>query len=449
MTTVGDVLAARLVERLAFLGVHSQVALVAVSGGPDSLSLLHLLAATVGEHHLELVVGHVDHGIHPESESVAAAVADEAARLGLPFETTRIALGPDAGETEARTARYDWLHETLARLTARTKSTGVIVTAHHRDDQVETILMRVFRGSGPAGLSGIPAVQGSVVRPLLDVSREDLSAFLSEIGASSWSDPSNRSERNTRGWIRQRVLPELRRKLPEVESALIALGDQARAAREAWDRVLNELPLVIEREGAGLAFASAPLRTYDRGLAETLFRALARRIGLTVGPRRGARALEIVLWGRSGVRADLGQGWFAEVRFDRIALVRTPVALAEADMGEPAGEWRSGRWRFRWRGESRPGHITRSGWTTWLVPGQYRVRGWRPGDRIRPWKGTGSRLVVRCMQEQEVGRSERPAWPVVCAGDDIVWVPGVCRSALAVPTQTDLGGVLRVDVERE
>ena len=446
---MGDGLEARLVERLATLGVHSQVGLIAVSGGPDSLALLHLLAATVDEHSLKLVVGHVDHGIHPESASVAAAVASEAARLGLPFETTRLELGQDAGETEARTARYRWLGGALARLRDAMHSDGVILTAHHRDDQIETILMRVLKGSGPAGLSGIPGAHGAVVRPLLDVPRLELEEYLSEIGVTAWSDPSNRSDRQLRGWIRHAVLPELREKLPGVESALLSLGNQARAAKEAWDLVLHQLPLDIESEGEGLSFASAPLRAYDRGLAEALFMALARRIGLTVGPSRGSRALDVVLWGGSGSRADLGQGWFAEVRFDRIAVVRAPVAMAEADITESAGEFRSGRWRIRWCRNPNPGEITRFGWTTWLPLGTYRVRGWRAGDRIRPWKGAGSRLVVRCMQELEVGRSERPTWPIVSAGDDIIWVPGVCRSALAIPTPGQPGGVLRVDVERE
>ncbi|TFH65968.1 MAG: tRNA lysidine(34) synthetase TilS, partial [Gemmatimonadales bacterium] len=260
MPDEAQALAERLVECLASLGIDSGVGLVAVSGGTDSLDLLHLLAATADQHRLDLVVGHVDHGIHPDSADVATRVADEATRLGLPIEATRLDLGPDAGETEAREARYRWLLETLSRLTDPTGTTGVVLTAHQQSDQVETILMRVLRGSGPAGLAGISAIRGRVVRPLLDVSRGELERYLEVIGVSAWADPSNLSERHLRGWLRKGVVPELRRKLPEVESAVISLGRQARAARQAWDEVLDELPLDIASEGDGISFASAPLR---------------------------------------------------------------------------------------------------------------------------------------------------------------------------------------------
>ena len=130
-------------------------ALVAVSGGPDSVALLDLLNRTRDHHRLELVVAHFDHGIHPESPRVADAVAAFARSLGLPHEVGRAALGPGAGETSARAARYAWLEATRVRLGA-----AVILTAHHANDQVETVLMRALAGSGPAGLAGMARSPG-------------------------------------------------------------------------------------------------------------------------------------------------------------------------------------------------------------------------------------------------------------------------------------------------
>src|SRR2546427_10292583 len=128
------------------------VALVAVSGGADSVALLDLLHTLAPELGLSLVVAHVDHGIRSDSRTVARAVGELAERYELPFEVGELSLGPDAWETVARGARYGWLGEVQRRHGAR-----YLVTAHHRDDQVETILLRLLKGSAPAGLAGITA----------------------------------------------------------------------------------------------------------------------------------------------------------------------------------------------------------------------------------------------------------------------------------------------------
>src|SRR5205809_1055444 len=121
------------------------VALVAVSGGADSVALLDLLHTLTPELGLSLVVAHVDHGIRSDSGTVARAVGELAERYELPFEVGELTLGPDATETVARRARYAWLGEVQRRHGAR-----YLVTAHHRDDQVETILLRLLQGSAPA-----------------------------------------------------------------------------------------------------------------------------------------------------------------------------------------------------------------------------------------------------------------------------------------------------------
>src|SRR2546428_371325 len=148
------------------------VALVAVSGGADSVALLDLLHTLTPELGLSLVVAHVDHGIRSDSGTVARAVGELAERYELPFEVGELSLGPDATETVARRARYAWLGEVQRRHGAR-----YLVTAHHRDDQVETILLRLLKGSAPAGLAGIPARgRGGVARAPLPLPHTRLRA---------------------------------------------------------------------------------------------------------------------------------------------------------------------------------------------------------------------------------------------------------------------------------
>src|SRR5689334_3922805 len=154
------------------------VAIVAVSGGPDSvalLDLLHPLAPTLG---LTLVVAHADHGIQSDSGAVAQSVAALARRYALLFELGELRLGSTATETTARRARYAWLSDVQRRREAR-----YIVTAHQRDDQIETIVLRLLRGSAPAGLAGIPARgRGGLVRPLLPFTKGELAAHVAARG---------------------------------------------------------------------------------------------------------------------------------------------------------------------------------------------------------------------------------------------------------------------------
>ena len=176
---------------------------VGCSGGADSLALL-ALAVDAG---LEPIGVHVDHGLRPGSDREAEVVADATARLGAAFDARRVTVadGPNL-EARARAARYDALE------TARVEhgATAVLV-AHTADDQAETVLLNLLRGSGSAGLAGMPVRRGHVVRPLLGVRRADVRAECGRGGLEPWEDPSNDDLSFRRNWIRHEVLPLLER----------------------------------------------------------------------------------------------------------------------------------------------------------------------------------------------------------------------------------------------
>jgi tRNA(Ile)-lysidine synthase len=433
-------LLARVRDHLRSLELPRGPVLVAVSGGPDSVALLDLLRRTRDSHDLETVVGHVDHGIHPESGAVARQVAALAVRLGVPCHVAAAALGSDTGETAAREARYRLLFALADRL-----DIGPIFTAHHADDQVETVLLRVLGGSGPAGLAGMAPITGRLVRPLLPFGREELARYVEERGLEVWHDPANRDPAHLRSWLREELLPSVRLRVPHVDAHLTRVGGLAARDRRAWDLLLDHMPDLDARlERDGISVAANCLRSYDSTLAEALLMALARRAGCPLGPARAARVLGL-LGKSSGRTALIGQGWRAEVAFDRLRLaapetVGESVALHGA---QGAGDW--GRWRLRWRTEPAPERQTREGFTAWFEPGPLLVRPWSPGDRVRPLAGTGRRLVVRCFQDARIPRSRREAWPVVTGGASVVWIPGVCRSDALLPSP----GLeaLRVDAE--
>src|SRR5882672_2256786 len=224
-------LLAPFLSHLAGFGLGRSRAVVAVSGGVDSLALLDLLVRGRSSHGLELIVAHADHGIHPDSALVAGRVAAAAASMDVPAETGRLELGAAATETMAREARYTWLESVR-----RQSGAQWVVTAHHSDDQAETVLMRLLRGSGPAGLAAMADREGTIVRPLLPYTRAQLAEYAAVRGLEGWCDPANHDSRFLRSWLRHEVLPTLRARLPEVDRDLLRAGRQAALDREAWDQ---------------------------------------------------------------------------------------------------------------------------------------------------------------------------------------------------------------------
>lgn len=437
-------LEARFDRHLARLALPAGPGLVAVSGGADSLALLALLVRSPAAAELALQVAHADHGLHPDSAAVAEAVEAAAREYGLPFLSTRLALPQGTSETAARAARYAWL------LSEADRRDALLFTAHHRDDQIETILMRVLKGSGPAGLAGIPPRRDRLVRPLLRFRHEELADYLRGLGRTWWEDPANAELRHERSWLRAEILPLLRRRVPALDQRLLSLGRQAAADRAGWDALLVQTPgLDIQWAADGVSVAATPLRGYDSAILRALLGALGRRAGCLIGPARAARIERLLARGRSGAVAELGAGFAAELTFGRLRLFRDPGHRPQwggTPLVESEGSLQLGPWRISWREEAAPERLDRRASSSWLAEGDYTVRPWRAGDRIRPLGGTGRRLVVRCMQDAKVPRSQRVGWPVIEASGEVVWVPGVCRSADRIPGPG--ARARRIDAER-
>jgi tRNA(Ile)-lysidine synthase len=417
---------------------------VAVSGGPDSVALLDLLQQLAPEFGLALVVAHADHGIHAESGAVAAAVRQLAERWALPCEVGELALGPGATETIARRARYAWLGEVRQRHAA-----PYIAMAHHRDDQLETILLRLLRGSAPAGLAGMAArARGGLVRPLLPFTKAELAAYLAARELPSHDDPANRDPKHLRTWVRRTLVPLVTERLgARARDDVVRAGRAAALERRAWDRVLDHLPtLELRRHAHGFDVARAALSRYDPALSVALLRAAARRVGLVLGMRR-ARALVRLAERPSGRRLSLGGGWVAEVEFDRLAVAHGVAGAAEPVVATAErGSARFGTYRVEWAPERAPARLTRHDWTTWIQAGDWEIRFPRAGERLVPLGAVGHRRLRRLLMEARVPRSDRASYPVVARGETILWVPGICRSAAELPQPGT--PAVRLDVTR-
>ncbi|WP_315763231.1 tRNA lysidine(34) synthetase TilS [Sphingomonas sp. Y38-1Y] len=260
------------------IDVERDTLLVAVSGGGDSLALMLLAQALLGK---RCVAATVDHGLRPEAAGEAAFVAGIAAERGIAHATLTGELPARAGRTanvsaRARALRYALLEAERARVGA-----AAIATAHHADDQVETMVMRLNRGSGLAGLAGIRARTGHIVRPLLGWRRAELAAVVAALGIAPVADPSNTDDRFDRARLRKElaVMPSL--DPGGWQASAKALGDVEEALAFAAERLIAE-QVTTEAGGVRLAARDLPFE-----LGRRLVLLCLQRIDPAIEPRGG------------------------------------------------------------------------------------------------------------------------------------------------------------------
>ena len=271
-----------LVREIALVPRGARV-LVAVSGGPDSMALLHVLARLADELGCAVVAHGVDHGLRAEAARELDLAADLARTLGVAFDRTRVALVAGGNlQARARAARYDALEAA-----ARVASCDRIATAHHADDRAETFLLRLLRGAGPRGLAVLPprAEQHGMIRirPFLRARRADIEAHVRRHALPFATDPSNANPRFARARVRHELMPLLEQLSPAIVTHLSALADQ------------------LERlDAAQTAQEPSPL------------------------PRATRMALEVLLAGRApGAEVRLPGGLVATVRRDQVKAARS------------------------------------------------------------------------------------------------------------------------------
>jgi tRNA(Ile)-lysidine synthase len=410
---------------------------VAFSGGPDSTALLWGMSRLAARRELRLHAAHFDHGMDAGSPGRAAAAARLAAALEVPMVRERcdvLAGRQTAGSAEAagRQARYEFLERTRRRLGAR-----FVATAHHRDDQAETVLLRLLFGSGLEGLAGVRPVQGAVVRPLLSLPRAALLAAVAAAGLEPVDDPTNRDLGVPRNRVRHRLLPALAADEPDLPLRLARLAGRARTAGLVLERRLAGRLPVRSVEG-GVAVERRAVESLPAELRPFAFSRLHRLAGAPYPAGSAARdELFRQLDGRRRAACDCGDGWRWEAAGELLILRREKAVQekvpdftynleipGELHLPEISVRMRVSRcavepWMFQ-------GSSCRAGLALPLTEGdRVTIRNRRPGDRIHPLGASGSRRLKEVLIDRRVPQQERSRLPLLCVGERIAWAPGV------------------------
>jgi len=428
---------ARTIERYRMFEPGQKVG-VAVSGGADSVCLLHALCELAPRWGLQPGVLHLDHQLRgEESRQDAEFVRDLAASLGLPFllREADVAAAPGNLEQAARRARLAFFREAIASGAAARVAVG-----HTRSDQAETVLYRFLRGSGTAGLAGIrPVTSDGIVRPLIEIDRGEVTQFLRSRGIAWREDSSNADPAFARNRIRHQLLPKLASEWnPAIAETLADTADWALAEEAYWNQVIDQLAAqhitpsgeaVLLRADALTSLPAAAGRRLVRRAMELVkrdllgidFRHVSGVLDLAGLPARSGRVqvpgLDIrrsFEWLRIAPRAALApvSGYRRAVTVPgTLAVPGSGIAISlelieKAETSEVPD--------CVYNGEM--------GCLDWpRLSGPLELRNWQPGDRYQPSCSTGEAKIKTLFQQARIPVWERAHWPVLTDGDSIVW----------------------------
>ncbi len=435
-----------------FSGVTS--ILVAVSGGVDSVVLLHLLQSVAPDYGLDLEVAHLDHGIRSESAADADFVAELCRDWGLSCHVDRAevpALATRRGwslEMAGRQARREFLQRT-----ADERGYERIALAHHRDDQVETFFLRLLRGTGISGLSSMHRLQGCWWRPLLAVSRQQILAYAKQQGLRWVEDESNRDPVFLRNRLRQQIVPQLREFNPQLDERLSVLCAQVQLEEDFWQQQLDQLfPRLVVSGQNGFRLDRILLLGLHPAMRLRVLREALRQVrgDLQRIEADHLQAIENLLQAdRSQAQLDLPDCWVAR-RYGQLWLRTAPPARPQAydlplpfsgEVELPDGRTLGATVLAEQQGESLA--VAEFSLAEFNEP--LRIRSWQAGDRFEPAGMLGCKRLKRFFSDDKMEIEERARVPLLVSGEIILWVVGRRRSRHAI-ANLQSGPVLRLEL---
>lgn len=406
-------------ESLSTLLVGTRV-VCALSGGADSVAMTHCvmrLAPTMG---LEAVAAHYNHHLRgAESDRDEAFVRDLCARWDLPLTVGGGIVANQGGgiEDAARQLRYVFLREAAGA--------GVIATAHTMDDQAETVLLQLIRGTGLKGLGGIAPQRGGLIRPLLEVRRADVMNYLAVHGLPHVEDSSNTADDYRRNRVRHQLLPLLTAENPRMTESLAELARQSRAEEALLSEMTRQ---ALESCVADGALCCDRLQAQPDALQSRILRAFC---GMELSARHTTALRGLCCNCEGSGSVSLPEGWTAVRTYERLRLERGAPEKWGAVVLSVPGVCEVPGWRIECEKSTAPVEISQFSYTFYLshdtITGDVMVRPRTSGDMLR--LPGGSRSLKRLMIDRKLPARERDMVPVLADEAGVLAVPGLAVDA--------------------
>jgi len=417
---------------------QGSIVVAMVSGGGDSMALLHMLARGILGHDLTVSVLHVDHSLRDSSASDASFVQETCDDLGIPCRVARYDVAAYAEaeglnlEDAGRRVRYRFAEEEVAsRLSGEAEDR--IVTAHTLDDSVETLLMRLAKGAGPSGLTGVPPVRGRVMRPLIDCRRADIRGYLRDIGADWREDETNMDVERLRAYARHELVPAFEAVNPRFAQTLTRTMQVISEEDRLLDALASDaLQLLESDKDSAVGLDRAGLAALDPVIARRVVRKLVSRrfpecsrVGFEhvddLVASVDQEGLSRYFPGGLRVRGEYGRIIFA-LKGDGYehllpSLLEIPGSVDLGLGGSITAELTA------------PGEVPTDPRVASIdldvVSDPLTVDSVRSGDRFRPMGMAGTKKLSDLFVDDKVPERLRGLVPVVRDGDRIVWVAGL------------------------
>lgn len=397
---------------------------VAVSGGVDSMTLLHCLCNLRAQMNILITVYHMEHGIRAESESDMRFVMAQCEKLNVPCVVGRADVPTLAAqrrvsiETAAREARYSFLDA---------QNEDFIATAHQMDDMAETVLMNLLRGSGLAGLCGIPARRGKYIRPLLGVSRRQIEAHAKQHGIEYVHDATNDDTGYTRNFVRRELLPRMTR-VNRSAAANIARTASMLAEDEAALMELAQRSGCIERGESGAMVDIEKLMTQMPAVQKRVLRlAVREHCGLTDIENVHVDAmLNIIKKGENGKRVDIGGGYLAAVVYGKLMIGIAGEKQYNKPFKALSKECEFGGMRFECEPFADSPHFGDGAEyfdADAILGAVLRYR--EQGDVISPLGMADTKRLSDYLSDRKVPLHQRDSVVLLAKGNEVLWVVGI------------------------
>lgn len=432
---------------------QNQQILLAVSGGVDSMVLLELMQTAAQKDCLTLTVAHIDHRLRPESSVEADYLKQYCQKREITYYSKIWDEADKTKNTEARarTIRYDFFAEIMKR-----EEISLLLTAHHSDDQAETLLMKLTRGSTLSNLVGIRASQsfgsGTLIRPFLIFSKERLEQFAKQSKIVYFEDSSNQSDTYMRNRIRRQVVPLLKKENPKFLQHMADFSEQITLADEIIQSVIEPMyARWVSKTKTGWSIQLSELKQEKKSVQTfflmTLFQRTIVPKGVSISQSQRQQLLTMLDRPAPQLSMDIEQGWQVIKEYDTLFLEKKQTVHEDAlfFLNEFEHVFLS---KNEWLGletvkeKIDPPEIVKK-WTEFslLISGQtalpLTIRHRKNGDRISLTPNLTKRLNRLFIDQKIPNLIRERAWVILSAEEEIIWVPKFANSYLSIPTETD------------